>query len=98
MVNRCEKSRRDPKQNQTNRLNEYYKEDIGIYIVPPKSVKKFGTQGNNGNADKKELAIYAPKEVKMRFSEEGYKISTGFYDLIDSYFIGLYSIDKEVLI
>jgi Holliday junction resolvasome RuvABC endonuclease subunit len=71
-----------------------YELDIKIFIVPPKSVKKFGTMGNNGNADKKELAIYAPKEVKERFSNKGFKISTGFYDLIDSYFIAQYTLEK----
>lgn len=54
-------------------------------IISPKTVKKRAT--GSGKATKKEMIAALPSEVKQKFSEANYKLTTGLADLADAYWI-----------
>jgi Holliday junction resolvasome RuvABC endonuclease subunit len=64
-----------------------------IHLIAPKAAKKILT--GNGNASKDLMVESLPKDLRSRFTEEGYKKTTGLRDLADSYAISLGYFKKE---
>lgn len=65
--------------------------DKNIIIVSPKSVKKHAT--GKGNSKKSDMLDSSPNDVIELFTSRNFKKTTGLYDLIDAYWIGLTSLD-----
>ena len=61
-----------------------------IKIVSPKTIKKTAT--NSGKATKKQMIETLPDFVKFKFTEQGFKTTTGLADLADSYWISVCNI------
>ena len=53
-------------------------------IISPKSVKK---RAVNGKATKKEMIAALPLDIKQKFTDANYKLTTGLSDLADAYWI-----------
>lgn len=58
---------------------------IECKVVAPTSVKKRAT--GSGKSKKKEMIEALPPEVKKKFTDENYKLTTGLADLADAYWI-----------
>lgn len=56
-----------------------------IQIISPKTIKKTAT--GSGKATKKEMIENLPNEIKTKFTEQGFKATTGLADLADSYWL-----------
>lgn len=76
-------------------INKFkYEMKIGdITIISPKTVKKFAT-GSGGSAKAKVtkamMAAALPEDVRTLFKSK-YKVSQGFYDIVDAYWIAKYN-------
>lgn len=64
-------------------LNNY---NIAYSQLNIASIKKYAT--GNGRAGKENMVDCLPVEIKELFLNEGFKKTTGLYDLTDAYFIG----------
>ncbi len=53
-------------------------------IISPKTVKKTAV---NGKATKKEMIAALPTDIKQKFTDANYKLTTGLSDLADAYWI-----------
>lgn len=63
--------------------NYFYEQGFRFNVVPPKTLKKIAT--GNGNASKDLMFDHVPENVQKMFLAEGYKKSTGLFDLVDAY-------------
>lgn len=54
-------------------------------IISPKSLKKTATE--SGKATKKEMIAALPENIRLKFSAENYKLTTGLADLADAYWL-----------
>ncbi len=54
-------------------------------IISPKTVKKRAT--GSGKAKKKEMIAALPVDIKQKFTDANYKLTTGLSDLADAYWI-----------
>lgn len=62
--------------------------DLVKQMVPPTSLKKFAT--GSGKADKKEMISALPEDVRLSFTDKGFKKTTGLTDLADAYWLSRY--------
>lgn len=62
---------------------------IQINIVPPSTLKKFGTK--TGKATKPMMFDALPDDIKQEFKKNGYKRSNGLYDITDAYHLATYN-------
>lgn len=63
-----------------------------IEIVPPQSLKKFGT--GSGRADKKEMLLHVPQHHK-EILEKTHKRTKGLFDVVDAYWLAKFCKDKN---
>jgi hypothetical protein len=79
---------------------------IPVSIVAPTAVKSLALKGRpkstpimidgkkKKNNKKKELFEALPELIQKKFKEKGLKITKGLYDVVDSYWIGMYTLKK----
>lgn len=65
---------------------------LKVKVVAPKSVKKFAV---SGVATKIELYEALPYNIKCDIDENGWKVTTGRYDVTDAYWIAKYLFEKS---